>query len=84
MNLRRNNSRAMSLPGCWFYLITVIFLFLSGFGQIEFFTRVDYFFGSLSSGTCHGVFIIQSLLSCLQKTVDNHPITAYKFSEVVP
>jgi hypothetical protein len=39
MNLRRNNSRAISLPGRWFYLITVIFLFLSGFGQMPIFKR---------------------------------------------
>ena len=39
MNLRRNNSRAISLPGRWIYLITVIFLVLSGFGQMPIFKR---------------------------------------------
>ena len=39
MNLEQRNTRAMSLPGRWFYLITVIFLALSGFGQMPIFKR---------------------------------------------
>ena len=39
MNHGQRNIRAMSLPGRWFYLITVIFLVLSGFGQMPIFKR---------------------------------------------
>ena len=39
MNHGQRDNRAMSLPGRWFYLITVIFLVLSGFGQMPIFKR---------------------------------------------
>jgi len=39
MNHGQRDIRAMSLPGRWFYLITVIFLALSGFGQMPIFKR---------------------------------------------
>ena len=39
MNHGQRDIRAMSLPGRWFYLITVIFLVLSGFGQMPIFKR---------------------------------------------
>jgi len=39
MNHGQRDIRAMSLPGHWFYLITVIFLVLSGFGQMPIFKR---------------------------------------------
>ena len=39
MNHGQREIRAMSLPGRWFYLITVIFLVLSGFGQMPIFKR---------------------------------------------
>ncbi len=39
MNHGQRDIRAMSLPGRWFYLIAVIFLALSGFGQMPIFKR---------------------------------------------
>lgn len=39
MNHARVNTRAISLPGRWFYLLTFFFLALSGFGQMPIFKR---------------------------------------------
>jgi len=39
MNHGQRDIRVMSLPGRWFYLLTVIFLALSGFGQMPIFKR---------------------------------------------
>ena len=39
MNHGQSNTRAISLPGRWFYLVTVFFLALSGFGQMPIFKR---------------------------------------------
>ena len=39
MNHGKRDIRAMGQPGRWFYLITVIFLVLSGFGQMPIFKR---------------------------------------------
>ncbi len=39
MNHVQNNTRVISLPGRWVYLTTVIFLALSGFGQMPIFKR---------------------------------------------
>ena len=39
MNHGQRDLRAMSFPGRWFYLISVIFLTLSGFGQMPIFKR---------------------------------------------
>jgi hypothetical protein len=39
MNHAKSNTRAISLPGRWFYLLTVFFLTLSGFGQMPIFKR---------------------------------------------
>ena len=39
MDLGQSNTGAISLPGRWFYLITVFFLALSGFGQMPIFKR---------------------------------------------
>jgi hypothetical protein len=39
MNYGQNDNRAISLAGRWYYLITVIFLALSGFGQMPIFKR---------------------------------------------
>jgi hypothetical protein len=39
MNHGQSNTRAVSLLGRWFYLITVFFLTLSGFGQMPIFKR---------------------------------------------
>ncbi len=39
MNHGKRDNRAMRLPGRWFYMITVIFLVLSGFGQMPIFKR---------------------------------------------
>ncbi|UCD81650.1 MAG: hypothetical protein JSW26_09575 [Desulfobacterales bacterium] len=39
MNHRQSNIRALSLPSRWFYLITVFFLTLTGFGQMPIFKR---------------------------------------------
>jgi hypothetical protein len=39
MDHGQSNTRAISLPGRWFYLITVFFLALSGFGQMPIFKR---------------------------------------------
>ena len=39
MDHGQSNTRAISLPGRWFYLITVFFLTLSGFGQMPIFKR---------------------------------------------
>ena len=39
MNLGQSNPRAISLVGRWLYLMTVIFLVLSGFGQMPIFKR---------------------------------------------
>jgi hypothetical protein len=39
MNHGQRDIRAMSLPSRWLYLITVTFLFLSGFGQMPIFKR---------------------------------------------
>jgi len=39
MNHGQSNTRALSLPGRWFYLLTVFFLTLSGFGQMPIFKR---------------------------------------------
>lgn len=39
MNHAHSNTRAISLPGRWFYLLTVFFLALSGFGQMPIFKR---------------------------------------------
>ena len=39
MDHGQNNTRMISLPGRWFYLITILFLSLSGFGQMPIFKR---------------------------------------------
>ena len=39
MNHAKSNTRAISLTGRWFYLLTVFFLALSGFGQMPIFKR---------------------------------------------
>ena len=39
MNHSQSNTGAISLPGRWFYLITVFLLALSGFGQMPIFKR---------------------------------------------
>ena len=39
MNHGQRNTRAISLPGRWLYLITIFFLTLSGFGQMPIFKR---------------------------------------------
>jgi hypothetical protein len=39
MNHVQSNTRVISLPGRWVYLTTVIFLALSGFGQMPIFKR---------------------------------------------
>jgi hypothetical protein len=39
MNHGQSNTGAISLPGRWFYLLTVFFLALSGFGQMPIFKR---------------------------------------------
>ena len=39
MNHGKRDNRAMRLPCRWFYMITVIFLVLSGFGQMPIFKR---------------------------------------------
>jgi hypothetical protein len=39
MNHGQRNTRAISSPGRWFYLLTVFFLTLSGFGQMPIFKR---------------------------------------------
>jgi hypothetical protein len=39
MDHGQSSTRAISLPGRWFYLITVFFLTLSGFGQMPIFKR---------------------------------------------
>ena len=39
MNHDQSNTGAISLPGRWFYLTTVFFLTLSGFGQMPIFKR---------------------------------------------
>jgi putative Ca2+/H+ antiporter (TMEM165/GDT1 family) len=39
MNHNQSNTKAISLPGRWFYLLTVFFLVLSGFGQMPIFKR---------------------------------------------
>ena len=39
MNHGQSNTSATSLPGRWFYLISVFFLALSGFGQMPIFKR---------------------------------------------
>ena len=39
MNHGQSDTRAISLAGRWYYLITVIFLLLSGFGQMPIFKR---------------------------------------------
>jgi small-conductance mechanosensitive channel len=39
MDLGKSNARTISLPGRWFYFITVFFLTLSGFGQMPIFKR---------------------------------------------
>ena len=39
MNHNQSNTKAISLPGRWFYLLTVFFLALSGFGQMPIFKR---------------------------------------------
>ncbi len=39
MNHGQNNTKAISLPGRWFYLLTVFFLALSGFAQMPIFKR---------------------------------------------
>ncbi len=39
MNHGQSNTNAISLPGRWFYLLTVFFLALSGFGQMPIFKR---------------------------------------------
>ena len=39
MNHGGSNTSAISLPGRWFYLMTVSFLVLSGFGQMPIFKR---------------------------------------------
>ena len=39
MNHGQSNTRAISLPGRWFYLMTIFFLALSGFGQMPIFKR---------------------------------------------
>ena len=35
----QSSARAINLPGRWFYLITIFFLALSGFGQMPIFKR---------------------------------------------
>lgn len=39
MNHGQSNTKAISLPGRWFYLLTVFFLALSGFAQMPIFKR---------------------------------------------
>lgn len=39
MDHGQSNTRTISLPGRWFYLITILFLSLSGFGQMPIFKR---------------------------------------------
>ena len=39
MNHGLSNTSAISIPGRWFYLISVFFLVLSGFGQMPIFKR---------------------------------------------
>jgi len=39
MNHGQSNTGAIGLPGRWFYLLTVFFLALSGFGQMPIFKR---------------------------------------------
>ncbi len=39
MNHGQSNTGTISLPGRWFYLITIFFLALSGFGQMPIFKR---------------------------------------------
>ena len=39
MNNVQTNTTSISLPGRWFYLLTVFFLTLSGFGQMPIFKR---------------------------------------------
>ena len=39
MDNGQSNARTISLPGRWFYLITILFLSLSGFGQMPIFKR---------------------------------------------
>jgi hypothetical protein len=39
MNHGQSDTSAISLPGRWFYLLTVFFLALSGFGQMPIFKR---------------------------------------------
>ena len=39
MNHGQSNTRAISLPARWFYLITIFFLTLTGFGQMPIFKR---------------------------------------------
>ena len=39
MNYGQSNTRTISLPGRWFYLITILFLSLTGFGQMPIFKR---------------------------------------------
>ena len=39
MNHGQRNTRAISSPGRWFYMLTVFFLTLSGFGQMPIFKR---------------------------------------------
>ncbi len=39
MNYVRSDTRALGLAGRWYYLITIIFLLLSGFGQMPIFKR---------------------------------------------
>ena len=39
MNHVQNNTTSISIPGRWFYLLTVFFLTLSGFGQMPIFKR---------------------------------------------
>ena len=39
MDYGQSNTRTISLPGRWFYLITILFLALSGFGQMPIFKR---------------------------------------------
>ena len=39
MNHSQSNTRAISLPGRWFYLLSIFFLALSGFAQMPIFKR---------------------------------------------
>jgi hypothetical protein len=39
MDHGQSNTRMISLPGRWFYLLTILFLSLSGFGQMPIFKR---------------------------------------------